>query len=190
MNQHLFVENIFGFQFWNTFSWNISSLTPFIFKTFHNFFVEKKKKVLPVLLNKSKCAINLIFFFSPCQFSHSVLSNCLWLLALQQARLPCPFPMPGACSNSCSLGRWCHPTISSSVILFSSCLNSFPASVSFPMTQLFTSDGQSIGVSASTSVLPMNIQDWYTSYMHIHDSSYMYIRLFGVYQVSLMLLIF
>ena len=76
---------------------------------------------------------------------------------LQHARLPCPFSIPGACSNSCPSSRWCHPTISSSVVPFSSCLQSFPASGSFPMSQFFTSDGKNIGVSAST-VLPMNIQ--------------------------------
>ena len=79
---------------------------------------------------------------------------------LQHARLPCPSPTPRACPNSCPLSQWCHPPISSSVILFSSCLQSFPASGSFPFSQFFASGGQSIGVSASTSVLPMNIQDW------------------------------
>ena len=78
---------------------------------------------------------------------------------LQHARPPCPSPSPGACSNSYTLSQWCHPTISSSVIHFSSCLQSFPAIVSFPMSQLFTSGGQSIG--ASTSALPMKIQDWF-----------------------------
>ena len=77
------------------------------------------------------------------------------------ARLPCPSPTPRACSNSCPLNRWCHTTISSSVIPFSSCLQSFPASESFPVSQFFTSGGQSIRVSASASVLPMNIQDWF-----------------------------
>ena len=95
------------------------------------------------------------------QFSHSVVSDSLWPHGPQHARLPCSSPTPGACSNSCPSSRWCHPTISSSVILFSSCLQFFPASGSFPMSEFFTSDGQSIGVSASTSVLPMNIQDWF-----------------------------
>ena len=94
------------------------------------------------------------------QFSCSVMSNSLWPHGLQHARLPCPSPTPGACSNSCPLSQWCHPTTSSSVILFF-CPQSFPASVSFPMSQFFTSGGQSIGASASTSVLPMNIQDWF-----------------------------
>ena len=80
---------------------------------------------------------------------------------LQHAQPPCPSPTPRAYSNSCPLNRWCHPTISSSVIPFSSCLQSFPESGSFQMSQLFTSGGQSIGVSASAAVLPMNIQDWF-----------------------------
>ena len=94
------------------------------------------------------------------QSSSSVLSDTLWPHDLQHTRLPCPSPIPGAYSNSCSLSWWCHPTISSSVVPFFSCLQSFPASGSFQMSQLFTSDGQSIEVSALTSVLPMNIQDW------------------------------
>ena len=80
---------------------------------------------------------------------------------LQHARLPCPSPNSGACSNSCPLSQWCHSTISSSVIPFSSCPQSFPASGSFLMSRLFASGGQSIGVSASAWVLPMNIQDWF-----------------------------
>ena len=80
---------------------------------------------------------------------------------LQHARLPCPPPTPGACSNSCPLSQWYHPTISSSVIPFSSCLQSFPASGSFPMSQFFTSGGQSIGASASASDLPMNNKGWF-----------------------------
>ena len=96
--------------------------------------------------------------FSSVQFSLSVVS--LWPHELQHARSPCPSPAPGVYPNSCPLSQWCHPTISSSVVLFSSCPQSFPASGSFPMSQLFTSGGQSIGVSASASVLPMNTQDW------------------------------
>ena len=99
--------------------------------------------------------------FNSVQFSHSVVSDSLWPHGLQHTRLPCPSPTPGAYSNSCSLSQWYHPTISSSVISFSSCLQSFPASGSFPLSQFFTSGGQSIGVSASASVLPMNIQDWF-----------------------------
>ena len=98
---------------------------------------------------------------SSVQFSHSVVSNSLWPHELQHARPPCPSPIPGVHPNSCPLSQWCHPTMSSSVILFSSCLESFPASGSFPMSQLFSSGGQSIGVSASTLVLPTNIQDWF-----------------------------
>ena len=96
-------------------------------------------------------------------FSRSVMSNSLQPHGLQHARLPCPSPSPRACSNSCPLSRWCHPTISSSVVPFSSCLQSFPASGSFLMSQFFAPGGQSIGASASASVLPMNIQDWLIS---------------------------
>ena len=92
-------------------------------------------------------------------FSRSVMSNSLQPHGLQHARLPCPSPTPRACSNSCPSSRWCHPTISSSVVPFSSCLQPFPASGSFQLSQLFASGGQSIGVSASTSVLPVNTQD-------------------------------
>ena len=97
---------------------------------------------------------------SSVQLSHSVFSDALWPHGLQHARLPCPSPTPGVYSNSCPLSRWCNPTISSSVTPFSSCLQSFPASGSFQMSQFFASSSQSIGASASTSVLPMNMQDW------------------------------
>ena len=93
------------------------------------------------------------------QFSGSVMSDSLWLHGLQHTRLSCPSPTLGACLNSCPLSQWCHPTILSSVIPFSSCLQAFPASGSFPRSQFFASGGQNIGVSASVSVLPMNIQD-------------------------------
>ena len=89
------------------------------------------------------------------------MSNSLRPHGLQHARFPCPSPTPGAFSDSCSPSRWCHPTISSSVVSFFSCLHSFPASESFQMSWFFASGGQSIGVSASASVLPMNIQDWF-----------------------------
>ena len=92
------------------------------------------------------------------QFSRSVLSNFLRPQGLQHTKLPCPSQTPGPCSNSCPLSQWCHPNISSSVIPFSSCLQSFPASRSFPLSQLFASGGQSIGASASALVLPMSIQ--------------------------------
>ena len=94
------------------------------------------------------------------QFSHSVVSDSLRTHEPQYARPPCPSPTPRVYPNPCPLSQWCHPTISSSVVPFSSCPQSFSASGSFQMSQLFASDGQSIGVSASTSVLPMNTQDW------------------------------
>ena len=97
---------------------------------------------------------------SSVQFYHSVVSDFLQPQGLQHARPPCPSPTPRVYSNSCPLIWRCHPTISSSVIPFSSCLQSFSASGSFQMSQFFVSDGQSIGVSASASVLPMNTQDW------------------------------
>ena len=91
----------------------------------------------------------------------SVVSNSLWPHGLQHARLPCPSPSPGA-SNSCPLCRWCHPTVSSSVIPCPYCPQYFPASGYFPVSLFFTSGGQRIGVSASASVLPMNSQDWFS----------------------------
>ena len=94
-------------------------------------------------------------------FSRSVMSNSLQPCGLQHARPPCPSPTPRVYSNSSPSSRWCHPTISSCVIPFSSYLQSFPASGSFQMCQFFPWGGQSIGVSASASVLPMNIQDWF-----------------------------
>ena len=98
---------------------------------------------------------------SSVQFSCSVVFDFLRPHGLQHTRPPCPTPTPGDYSNSCPLSRWCHPTISPSVVPFSSRLESFPASGSFQMSQLFTSGGRSIGVSASASVLPMNIQGWF-----------------------------
>ena len=98
---------------------------------------------------------------SSVQFSHSVVSNSLQLHGLQHGRLPCPSPTPRVYSNSCPSSWWCQPTISSSVVPFSSCLQYFSASGSSQMSQFFASGGQTIGVSASTSVLPMNIQDWF-----------------------------
>ena len=99
--------------------------------------------------------------FSSVQFNHSVVSDSLRPHELQHARPPCSSPTPGVHPNPCPLSQWCHPTILSSVVPFSSCLQSFPASGSFPVNQLFASGGQSIGVSASASVLPTNIQDWF-----------------------------
>ena len=96
------------------------------------------------------------------QFSHSVVSDSLWPRGLQHARPPGPSPTSGVYPNPCPLSRWCHPTISSSVVPFSFCIQSFPATGSFQMSQFFASGGQSIRVSASSaSVLPMNIQDWF-----------------------------
>ena len=109
-----------------------------------------------------------VSWFSSVQFSmfsHSEfrVQSCptLWPHELQHARPPCPSPTPGVCSNSCPMCRWCYSTISSSVTCFSSCPQSFPASGSFLMSWLFTSGDQSFGVSASTSVLPVNIQGWF-----------------------------
>ena len=95
------------------------------------------------------------------EFSHSVASDSLQPHEPQHARPPSPSPTPRVHPNPCPLSRWCHSTISSTVVSFSSCPQSFPASGSFPVSQLFVSGGQSIGVSASTSVLPMNTQDWF-----------------------------
>jgi len=95
------------------------------------------------------------------QFSCSVMSDSLWPHEPQHARPPCPSPTPRVHPNPCPLSQWCHPTSSSSVVPFSSCLQSLPASGSFPMSQLFASGGQRIGVLASASVLAMNIQDWF-----------------------------
>ena len=120
-------------------------------------FKNNKKKTCALSINKKKnqCLYNLV------QFSHSVVSESLWPHGLQQVRPRCPSTTYRACSNSCPLIQWCHPTISSSVIPFSACFQSFPASESFPLSQFFTSGGQSIGVWSSASVLPMNIQGWF-----------------------------
>ena len=112
------------------------------------------------VLNQKSDACAGEFPLSSVQFSRSVVSDSLRSHELQHARAPCPSPTPGVHPNPCPLSRWCHPAISSSVIPFSSCPQSLPASGSFQMNQLFTSGGQSIGVSASTSVLPVNTQDW------------------------------
>ena len=94
-------------------------------------------------------------------FSHSVVSDFLWPHGQQHTRFSCPSPSPGVCLNSCPLHQWCHPTISSSVDPFSSCIWSFPASASFLMSWLFVSDGHGIGASVSVCVLPVNIQGWF-----------------------------
>ena len=122
----------------------------------------KKLKLIAATTNSVEAKSEEISQFSSVEsFSSVQLFATLWNAARQHARLPCPSPTPGACSNSCPSSRWSHPTISSSVVPFSSCPQSFPASGSFQMNQLFTSGDQRIGVSASTSVLPMNIQDWF-----------------------------
>ena len=113
-------------------------------------------------LNSQKTKIMASGPISSVQFSRSVVSDSLWPHESQHARPPCPPPTPRGYSNSCPLSQWCHPTISSSAVPFSSWLQSFPASGSFPMSHLFASGGQSIGVSTSASVPPMNIQDWFS----------------------------
>ena len=135
---------------------------PFIFHTSCYFIKQHQEHVN----NNSKSLMSLegynVHQFRSLQFSRSVVSDSLQPHGLQHARPPCPSPTPCVCSNSCPSSWWCHPTISSSLVPFSSCLQSFPASGSFPMSRFFESDGQSIGVSASASVLPMNIQGWFS----------------------------
>ena len=130
---------------------------------------KKKKKSFSRKIEIKRNPLNLIndiyqkkacSSYTSVQFNYSVVPNSLWPHRPQHDRPSCPSPVPRVYPNSCPLSRWCHPTISSSVIPFFSRLQSFPASGSFQMSQLFTSGCQSIGVSASTSVLPMNIQDW------------------------------
>ena len=112
-------------------------------------------------LRKEKFLPETKVHVSSIQFSRSVVSDSLRPHEPQHTRPPCPSPTPGVYTNSCALSRWCHLTISPSVVSFSSSLQSFPTSGSFQMSQLFTSGGQSIGVSASTSVLPMNTHNWF-----------------------------
>ena len=107
---------------------------------------------------KVTCQFSYSFPYGSVQFSCSVVSASLWPHGLQHSRLPCLSPTLRACSNSCPSSRWCHATISSSVVPFSFCLQSCPASGSFPMSQLFASGGQSTGISASTLVLPMKLR--------------------------------
>ena len=118
----------------------------------HSFYWLKKYSIVYVY--------HIFFQFSSVHFSYSAMSNSLQPCGMQHTSLPHPSPTPGACSNSRPLSWWCHPTISSSVVPFFSHLQSFPASGSFPKDQFFSSVGQSIGVSASASVLPVNSQDW------------------------------
>ena len=134
--------------------------------SWRSFFVQFFCVFLPPFLN--------IFCFCSVQFSHSVVSDSLQFHEPQHARPPCLSPTPGVHPNPCPLGQWCRPTISSSVIPFSSCPQSFQASGSFQMNQLFASCGQRSGVSASASVLPMNTQDWspleWTGWISLHHS--------------------
>ena len=121
---------------------------------------------LKIMFLRDNCIwyLLIIYFLSGPQFSSVQSLSRVWLFVTpwttQHARPPCPSPTPRVYPNSCPLGRWCHPTISSSAVPFSSCPQSFPPSGSFQMSHLFTSGGQRIRVSASTSVLPMNTQDW------------------------------
>ena len=115
-----------------------------------------------MLINVCMCVCVCMYVcISWVQFSHSVMSNSLWPHVPQHTRPPCPPPTPRVHPNPCPFSWWYHPTISSSVVPYSSCPQSFPASGSFPMSQLFASGGQSIGISASASILSMNIQDWF-----------------------------
>ena len=125
------------------------------------YLTELCKPVVEILLSLFLCSLSSQF--SSVQFSCSVVSYSLWPHESQHARPPCPSPIPGVHSNSCPLSRWCHPAVSSSVVPFSSCSQSLPASESFPMTQLFTWSGQTIGVSALASFLPKKSQGWYPS---------------------------
>ena len=151
---------------------------------FHGLFIhssiEEHLSYYPVLAIMNKAAILLLF-------SHSVMFNSLWPHGLHHASLPCPSPSPKSCSNSCPLGWWCHPTISSSAVPFSSCPQSFPASESFPMNQLFASGGQSIGDSVSASVLPVNIQGWFplglTGLMSLLSAQLFIINLVSIIQL-------
>ena len=137
-----------------TYSWSVFrhvSCYPNIFRT---------GKLFPKEWPRTYLTLFSVDRFSTVQFSRSVVSNSLRPHELQHARSPCPSPTPGVHPNPCPSSQWCHSTISSSVIPFSSCPQSFPASGSFPMSQLLASGGHSFGVSASTSVLPMYTQDW------------------------------
>ena len=131
-----------------------------------SWFLSCKMEVISKLhQNYVKCLMQQVSLssgsISSVQFSRSVVADFLWPHGLQHTRLPSPLPTPRACSNSCPLSWWCYPTISSSVIPFFSCLQSFPASGSFPMSQFFASGGQSFEASASVSVFLMNIEDWF-----------------------------
>ena len=140
-----------------------SQLLPCCWNTFVDYII-LHKRIFTIFVNRHDHgnSINTKFAsYLRAEFYHSVVSNSLWPHGQQHARLPCPSPSPRACSNSCPLSQWYHPTILSSVIPFSSCLQSFPASGSFLVSQLFVLGGQSIRASASTSVLLMNIPGWF-----------------------------
>ena len=141
LQDHHQIQEVWGWYIWSTHASNLGTglLYSFVWR----------------LTSRS----TIVRYFQFSQFSRSVVSDSLW--PPQHARPPCPSPNPGVYPNSCPLSQWCHPTISSSVIPFSSCLLSFLASGSFPMSQFFASSGQSTRVSDSLSVLPMNIQDWF-----------------------------
>ena len=160
-----------NFASYTVLSWKLSSISTFKI-LFHCPLIS--------IVAVNKPAVNLFVALLKVIFLSLACYQCIYLLervsqwvqslsgvwlwdphGLEAARLSCPLPTPRACSNSCPLSWWCHPTISSSVVPFSSCLQSFPASEFFPVSQFFTSGGQSIEVSASTSVLPMNIHDWF-----------------------------
>ena len=148
---HLFASS--GQKYWN-FSFSITP--PSVYSELISFRTDWFD-----LLAVQDTLTSLFQHHSSVQFSHSVVSNSLWPYGLQHTRPPCPSPTPRVYSNSCPSSLWCHPIISSSTVPFSSCFQSFRASGSFPVSQFFASGGQSNGVSASASVLPMNIQDWF-----------------------------
>ena len=138
-------------------SWAGNTGRSISFGTFylHQLFSFRREQKITGKKKKGSAALR-----SVTQFSHSILSDFLWPHGLQHARIPCPSPTPAVYSNSCPLSWWCDPAISSSIVPFSSHPQSFPASGSFPMSQFFESSGQSIWVSTSASIFPMNIQDW------------------------------
>ena len=131
----------------------------YISRIVKKFIMKWEKKLQMNIAAYKTCSLKVQF--SSFHFSRSVVSDSLWPHELQHAKPPCPSPSPGVHSNSRPLSRWCHPAISCSVTPFSSCPQSLPASESFPTSQLFTWGGQSTGVSASASVLPVSVQGWF-----------------------------
>ena len=156
--------NFYSFPFSIEVPYSLTHYFLLIFKhSFYSLFVFMTDTLKSFWLNPTWRLIQRVYIdFSSVQFSPSVASNSLWPHGLQRVRPHCPSPTPGVYSNSCPLSRWWHATISFSVTHFSR-LQSLPASGSFPTSQFFASGGQTIGVSASASVLPMNIQDWFSS---------------------------